>query len=510
MRNLMRLLTVSVAAGVLSLGIHTADAAAKWSYTDYTSYGGFSKQTTQCLTCHEHATPFVVNDWKRSKHYYNGVGCYECHKSDESNPAAYHHYGFVISTLVTPKQCSSCHPKIVNEYTHSIHDHAGLISQHAEAKAGGNFATIVLKLFGWNPKTTRIPQRDGMGKSTWKDIINDPCWNYAGVPQCLKTSDPLAADTIKIFANWGCYSCHGTKIRIVKKMPDKVVFDLRTWPMDGTATLNPDGTRGNCASCHPFHSFSLRVVRCGRGACGRCHESEDHPNYEMYGKSMHGAAFLSQCNEWNMEAPAIEAGKDYFAPTCATCHMGAIYQDGKMIYAPTHDPASICKWKLGAWKTSFVRKAGMPHPALPSVKFPTDGLKNRERAFAMCTQCHTKQWAANCLIGGDLSMATLDHIRKISLKVESDLDKRGLATPLDRVTVRDIGAMAVRPTEIAMFHYAPGYIWWDGIFKASNELVEWLVDSVQPRLGTNYVNKYVPWVREHEIRVKRYRSEHHI
>jgi hypothetical protein len=507
MRKLMKLATVA-AAGMLSLSLYTTNAAAKYEFTNY-SGSGLSSQTVQCLQCHQKATPFVVNDWKRSKHYYNGVGCYECHKSDATNPAAYEHYGFTISTLVTPKQCSTCHPKVAKEYMDSIHAHSGLISQRAEAKAGGNFSVIVLKMFGWS-KNKIIPHQNTAGQSTWQDIVNDPCWPYAGVPANLRTPRPTAAAVIKIFANWGCYSCHGTKVSIVKKLPDKVVFDLRTWPMTGAGTINPDGSLGNCAACHPFHSFRLKIVRVGRGACGRCHESEDHPNYEMFGKSMHGAAFLSQCNEWNMDAPAIKAGVDYFAPTCATCHMGAVYKGDKMIYAPTHNPAAICKWKLGMWKLIFVRKAGKPHPALPSVKYPTDGLKNRERAFAMCTQCHTKQWAANCLIGGDLTMAVLDYIRRMAFQIERDLEKAGLHTPLDRKIVRDIGAMAVRPTEIAMFHYAPGYIWWDGIYRAAFEFVEWVESSVTPRLGVEYTSKYVSWIKSYEEKLKRYRRRHHI
>jgi len=502
MRALLKVLILSI---LPALSFANPKNPLLYSSTDK----GFSEENRNCIECHMKKTPFVVKDWLRSKHFSHKVGCYDCHKSDESNPAAFEHYGYTISLLVTPKHCARCHKKIVEEYTSSIHAHSGLISQQAEAKAGGNFATIILKVLGWE-EDRPIPHENTYKESTWEDIINDPAWKYAGVPYELQVPAPRAADVVKIFANWGCYACHGTKVTIIKKTKNKVYFDLRTWPMIGAGTINPDGTIGNCAACHPFHSFRLKIVRAGIGACGRCHESEDHPNYEMFGKSMHGAMFLSQFHEWNLDKTILKPGEDYFAPTCATCHMGAVFKGDKMIYPPTHNPASICKWKLGMWKLVFVRKPGKPHPALPSVKYPTDGLENRKRAFAVCTQCHSKQWAANCLIGGDLSIGFLDTIRRIAFEVEKELEKRGLHTPLDRKIVRNIGAMAVRPTEIAMFHYAPGYIWWDGVYKAATELVEWLESSVAPRLGVDYVSKYVPWIKEIHEKVKAYKKMHGI
>ena len=107
-------------------------------------------------------------------------------------------------------------------------------------------------------------------------------------------------------------------------------------------------------------------------------------------------------------------------------------------------------------------------------------------------------------------MATLDQLRTIAFKVESDLKAKGLNTPLDRKTVRDIGAMAVRPTEISMFHYAPGYVWWEGVYKVAFELTEWLENSVAPRLGDEYVSKYISWIKKHKEKVEAYRAKEHI
>ena len=43
-----------------------------------------------------------------------------------------------------------------------------------------------------------------------------------------------------------------------------------------------------------------------------------------------------------------------------------------------------------------------------------------------------------------------------------------------------------------------------------SELVEWLEDSVAPRLGVDYVSKYVPWIKQIEERVKEYKEMHGI
>src|SRR5262244_2612112 len=45
-----------------------------------------------CLTCHQNSTPGIVEQWKSSTHYKEGVDCYSCHKANESDPANFDHY----------------------------------------------------------------------------------------------------------------------------------------------------------------------------------------------------------------------------------------------------------------------------------------------------------------------------------------------------------------------------------------------------------------------------------
>src|SRR5262249_34362772 len=74
-----------------------------------------------CLTCHQNSTPGIVEQWKSSTHYKEGVDCYSCHKANESDPANFDHYGNKIAVIVTPNYCNRCHSEEVKEFEASHH-----------------------------------------------------------------------------------------------------------------------------------------------------------------------------------------------------------------------------------------------------------------------------------------------------------------------------------------------------------------------------------------------------
>ena len=511
--------------------------------------GGVSAVTTnesaKCVACHKEKTQFVVREWMKSKHYQEGVGCYECHGTTKDNPAAYEHMGFTISTLVTPKQCARCHPGVVEQYQRSIHAKSGLIAQGASAIGGGSYWNIAASVLGWIPwdfhkgLVKKVGQVVTYGKRPimfkgqeivdkyWKDLKNDPAQRWGTWPVGCDKAKKSVQDVIQIFADWGCLWCHGSTVKIRKKTKTSVMFYAETYPTGGAGRVNPDGSFGNCAACHPAHSFDLAVARSPH-TCGRCHESEDHPNLEAYLRSMHGAIYYSTLNKSNYSKADAKPGIDYFTPTCSICHMGAVYHGGKKIYPSSHDVASICQWKFGAWKTTFIRKKGMYHPAVKKVwikidpnygvrfvkegtkgakeidiTYPSDGLQNRKRALAVCNQCHSKQWTGNFFLTADSVIYMLSHIRKMAFEIGDELKKAGVYTPIDHIKIRNIGAMGVRPTMIMMYHTAPGEIWWDGFMKVSQEFAEWVEDSVAPRLGEKKAEEYVSWVKKYEENLRK-------
>ena len=243
---------------------------------------------------------------------------------------------------------------------------------------------------------------------------------------------------------------------------------------------------------------------------------------------MHGSIYYATLGRADYGKQDAKPGKDYFSPTCATCHMGAVYKGNKELYHSSHDVASICQWKFGAWKTTFIRKKGMHHPAVKKVwikidpnygvrfvtkgtkgakeidiTYPSDGLENRKRAMAVCNQCHSKQWTGNFFLTADSVIYMLNHIRKMAFEIGGELKKAGVYTPIDHITIRNIGAMAVRPTMIMMYHTAPGEIWWEGFMRVSQEFAEWVESSVAPRLGDEKASEYVSWVKKYEENLKK-------
>ena len=260
--------------GILCLALVPAALAQK---------GPISKQTQECVGCHS-SMPGIVSQWQESAHYTAGVGCYECHQAQKGEPDAMSHYGFTVAVIVSPKDCSRCHPKEVDQFTHSHHAQAGDI----------------------------LNSQDGLLGQT-----------VGGAPAVVV----------------GCRQCHGS---LVKVQADGTP-DPTTWPNTGIGRVNPDGSKGSCTACHTRHRFSIEQARQPE-ACGKCHLGPDHPQKEIYEESKHGILYRAFKDKLNMGRKQWVAGRDYTdAPTCASCHMGATPDQGV-----THDVGSRLSWNLRA------------------------------------------------------------------------------------------------------------------------------------------------------------------
>ena len=83
--------------------------------------------SAKCVECHDNLSPGIIDHWEGSTHALKGVGCVECHKANEKDADAFMHFGETIATVVTPLDCSKCHPAEFKEFTHSHHAKAGNI-----------------------------------------------------------------------------------------------------------------------------------------------------------------------------------------------------------------------------------------------------------------------------------------------------------------------------------------------------------------------------------------------
>jgi hydroxylamine dehydrogenase len=253
-----------------------------------------SADSRACYQCHSAKTPVIAQQWAESKHARIGVGCFECHHADPAEPDAFQHHGQTIATIVTPKDCGTCHVQETEEFTQSHHAQA--------AQFIGSLDNVLGEL----------------------------------------AEGPLAA------AN-GCWQCHGSTVRLltgpdgnpIRDENGKPKIDPLTWPNTGIGRVNLDGSRGSCSACHARHNFSRAVGRFP-DTCGKCHMGPDHPQIEIFNESKHGIAFHAHQSEMHLDSESWILGKDYSAaPTCATCHMSATPTQ-----PVTHDVGARISWTL--------------------------------------------------------------------------------------------------------------------------------------------------------------------
>ena len=259
---------------------------------------GMSEQSKACIECHKVTSPGIFSDWSDSIHARANITCLDCHLADgDDNDIATAHskvynrsdlpygerkYFAPISAVVTPNDCSRCHPGEAEEYGRSKH---------------ANTMEIMWKVDPW--------LNDGMNNEMERET--------------------------------GCYTCHGT---VLEMKDGKLTSEC--WPNVGVGRVNLDGSLGSCTSCHTRHRFSIAEARKPE-ACGQCHLGPDHPQIEIYTESKHGAIYNAEGHEWNFNAApgTWTPGTDFRAPTCATCHMSGA---GKV--HTSHDVTERLSWEL--------------------------------------------------------------------------------------------------------------------------------------------------------------------
>ena len=269
----------------------------------------------KCMACHKVKSPGLYKQWFDSQHARHNVTCIDCHGAQRGEADAFMHEGALIATLVTPKDCGKCHQKEMTEVDQSYHARAGEILESADAY----LAHVV-----------------------------------GGLPAAIT----------------GCESCHGAKVKIDPKSPNKL--SKESWPNSGIGRINPDGSKGSCNACHTRHNFTKAQARQPE-ACSKCHLGPDHPQKEVYEESKHGNTYYTNISEMNLHSDRWIVGEDYFvAPTCATCHMSATPKQ-----KVTHDVGQRISWTLR-----------------PEVSVKLDNWETRRNNMKdVCVACHGSTFA---------------------------------------------------------------------------------------------------------------------
>ena len=300
--------------------------------------GKLSEESKECIECHRKETPAIVEQWGGSRHYRAKVGCFECHEAHPNDSDSFMHYKQRISTIVSPKDCSSCHPVETAEFEGSHHSQAGKIL--------GSLDNVLAEV-----------------------VEGDRSFKTPGFPEGISAA-----------AVNGCWQCHGSEVKVLEDGK----LDPATWPNTGIGRLNPDGSRGSCAACHSRHEFSVEQSRNPEN-CGKCHMGPDHPQIEIYNESKHGIAFRANRAEMNLARDKWIVGEDYnAAPTCATCHMSATRNQ-----PVTHDVGLRISWNNRPVK-SIRPEVSDAKMGLPGAKIGWE--QRRENMEDVCVACHAQSY----------------------------------------------------------------------------------------------------------------------
>lgn len=393
----------------------------------------------ECVKCHTDENPALVTEWKKSAHSGKDVDCYDCHKAEEGDKDAYMHHKARIATIVTPKDCASCHEKEVSQQQPSHH-----------AK-GGDILASLDNLMG--------------------EVI--------GGPQAVVA---------------GCKQCHGGVVEVETEGKNKGKPTADSWPNTGIGRLNIDGSKGSCSACHARHRFSSAQAR-EPDTCGKCHLGPDHPQKEVYEESKHGILFNAFRDEMNLKSKSWVVGKDYSAaPTCATCHMSATkdqevtHNVGDRISWTLRPPISV---KLNSVKLENGSEHDVPHTQeLPKVGDEFKGSKvkavvtwdkRRDKMKDVCIACHTERQVEQHYVqfDGVVDLYNDKYAKPIAAMME-ELKKAEYITavPFDEKLEWiwwEIWHHEGRRARHGAAMMGPDYTWWHGIYEvAQNTYFKWI------------------------------------
>ncbi len=432
-----------------------------------------------CLECHATVTPGIVDQWKGSSHAARGIGCYDCHLAEKGEADAFEHNGATIATVVTPRDCARCHKEEDQQFERSHH-----------AKAGNILASLDNYL-AETVEGARAPFNPHAGKGA---PVNGLASAQSGCQQChggklallAKEGAPVTVDDLKPGPD-GKPTAAAALARVQRDGDGKPLFDSSSWPNTGIGRLNLDGSRGSCAACHSRHDFSARRARQPEN-CAKCHLGPDHPQKEIYDESKHGVAFRDLKDKMNLDAKTWVLGKDYSqAPTCASCHLSANVNGGKV----THDPGERISWtnrpavSLPMDTDAERRVITEQDPQKRQALVADSAASKRERMKQACTVCHAPGYVDGFYRQYD-DFVTLynEKFAKPGLELMNELYRQGLVA---KGQFRD----EIEWTWFYLWHHegrrarhgaammAPDYAHWHGMYEVAEDFYMKLIPQAR-------------------------------
>lgn len=203
---------------------------------------------------------------------------------------------------------------------------------------------------------------------------------------------------------------------------------------------------GKCDTCHTRHRFSAAEARRPE-ACRTCHTGEDHPQWEMYNISKHGAIYAIEGKDWYwnkrisewydgllLESPVIPR-----APVCVTCHM----ENGSHAVKANWGFLSLRLFeKDKEWEEQrniifkglgYFDKDGKMDERF---KVFTEGEgwqlaeggweAEREKMIDICSKCHSKSFSKDVLEGADTVIKKCDELMAKAINIVDGIYNDGI------------------------------------------------------------------------------------
>ncbi len=192
----------------------------------------------------------------------------------------------------------------------------------------------------------------------------------------------------------------------------------------------------SCDACHTRHGFSVAEASQPQ-ACMSCHMGFDHPQWEMYSTSKHGARY-------DLKQKGI-LPENASAPTCQTCHMVegdhevrtawgflAVRTDGLAPY-----PGEDEEW--WADRVTILQALGVLDPeGNPTARLDVvqeadlarltkhDFDRERTKMLGVCSECHSDNFARAELEKGDQMIQEIDRLLAKAIRVIAALYRDGV------------------------------------------------------------------------------------
>ena len=445
---------------------------------------GLSALSRGCVECHASVTPGLVKQWQGSTHAARGIGCLECHRREEGAADGFRHGDAIVATIVTPRDCGRCHQREMDEFEGSHHAKAGNIlasldNYIAETVEG---ARIPFNPHGTEPGSAPL-MVDGLASA------QSGCQQCHGARVALKAKDggaPITVDDLKPGPD-GRPGNEAAVARIARDADGKPSLVEATWPNTGIGRINLDGSLGSCSACHSRHEFAARRARQPEN-CGRCHLGPDHPQKEIYEESKHGIAYRDQRDKMNLDAKKWVLGETYSAaPTCATCHMSANVNGGKV----THDPGERLSWtnrppiSLRMDTDAQHRVVTEKDPAKRKALVVDTWQQKRERMKAACTSCHAPSYVdAFYKQYDDFVLLYNEKFARPGMEIMKALKDNGITTPVEfdeRIewTWFYLWHHEGRRARMGASMMAPDYAHWHGMYEVAEDFYQKLVPEAR-------------------------------